>query len=50
MALATRFEPLVSCGDVANYAEPARLGRVTWARMTQIMNLLNLAPDSGSGI
>ena len=30
---------------VADYAELARLGHVTRARITQIMNLLNLAPD-----
>ncbi len=28
-----------------DYAELARLGHVTRARVTQIMNLLNLAPD-----
>jgi len=30
---------------VTDYAELARLGQVSRARMTQIMNLLNLAPD-----
>jgi len=30
---------------VADYAELARLGHVSRARVTQIMNLLNLAPD-----
>jgi len=45
MALAIRFEQLVRDGVVADYAELARLGHVTRARMTQIMNLLNLAPD-----
>jgi hypothetical protein len=30
---------------VRDYAELARLGHVTRARVTQIMNLLNLAPD-----
>ena len=45
MALAIRFEELVRRGDVADYAELARLGHVTRARMTQIVNLLNLAPD-----
>ncbi len=45
MALAIRFEQLVRDGTVADYAELARLGHVTLARMTQIMNLLNLAPD-----
>jgi hypothetical protein len=45
MALAIRFEGLVSAGEVTDYAELARLGHVTRARVTQIMNLLNLAPD-----
>ena len=45
MALAIRFETLVRTGEVADYAELARLGLVTRARMTQIMSLLNLAPD-----
>ena len=45
MALAIRFEGLVRDGVVADYAELARLGHVTRARITQIANLLNLAPD-----
>ena len=45
VALALRFDQLVCDGDVANFAEIACLGRVTRARVTQIMNLLNLAPD-----
>ena len=45
MALAIRFEELVRGREVADYAELARLGHVTRARMTQIMSLLNLAPD-----
>jgi hypothetical protein len=45
MALAIRFEGLIKGGAVADYAELARLGRVTRARITQIMNLLLLAPD-----
>ena len=45
MALAIRFEGLVRDEVVNDYAELARLGHVTRARMTQIMNLLNLAPD-----
>ncbi len=45
MALAIRCEELVRRGNVADYADLARLGHVTRARMTQIMNLLNLAPD-----
>ncbi|MGB0716812.1 MAG: hypothetical protein ACPGXK_13095 [Phycisphaerae bacterium] len=45
MALAIRFDELIRNGEVADYAELARLGHVTRARVTQIMNLLNLAPD-----
>jgi hypothetical protein len=45
MALAIKFEGMVVRGDVRDYADLARLGYVTRARMTQIMNLLNLAPD-----
>ena len=45
MALAIHFDGLIQSGAVANYAELARLGDVTRARMTQIMNLLNLAPE-----
>lgn len=45
MALAIRFERLVQTGEVASYAELARLGHVTRARMTQIMAFVHLAPD-----
>jgi len=45
MALSLRLERLVKAGEVADYADLARLGHVTRARITQIMNLLNLAPD-----
>lgn len=45
MALAIRFDGLVHRGEVRDYADLARLGYVTRARITQIMNLLNLAPD-----
>lgn len=45
MALAIRFEQLIRDGVVADYADLARLGHVTRARITQIMNLLSLAPD-----
>ena len=45
MALAHRFDQLVLTGAVKDYAELAHLGHVTRARLTQIMNLLNLAPD-----
>jgi hypothetical protein len=45
MALALKMEGLVRDQTVHNYAELAQLGRVTRARMTQIMRLLQLAPD-----
>lgn len=45
LALAHRFEALIQSGKVRDYADLARLGHVTRARVTQIMNLLNLAPD-----
>jgi hypothetical protein len=45
MALALRFETLIREGQVADYSALARLGHVSRARMTQIMNLLLLAPD-----
>ena len=45
MALAIRFERLLTEETIQDYAELARLGQVTRARMTQIMKLLDLAPD-----
>ena len=45
MALAIRFDGLLARGEVKDYAELARLGHVTRARVTQVMNLLQLAPD-----
>lgn len=45
MALALRCEQLLRQGHIASYAELARLGQVTHARISQIMNLLHLAPD-----
>ncbi|MBN2294220.1 MAG: hypothetical protein JXM70_17465 [Pirellulales bacterium] len=45
MALAIRFDQLIRNGVVINQAELARLGHVTRARLTQIMNLRLLAPD-----
>ena len=45
MALAIRFEGLLRAGTVKDFAELSRLGGVTRARISQIMNLLNLAPD-----
>ena len=45
MALAIRFEGLIREGKVTDLSELARLAHVTQPRMTQIMNLLHLAPD-----
>ena len=45
MALAIRLEKLVREGALRNYAEVAKLGHVTRARATQIMNLNCLAPN-----
>ena len=42
MALAIHFDGLIREGTVKNYADLARLGGVSRARITQIMNLLNL--------
>ncbi len=44
MALAIHFDGLIREGVVKNYADLARLGGVSRARITQIMNLLNLPP------
>ncbi|MBS0264147.1 MAG: hypothetical protein JSS02_19580 [Planctomycetes bacterium] len=45
LALAHRFETLIRDGVVRDYADLARLGHVTRARLSQIMDLLLLAPD-----
>ena len=45
MALAIKFQEMIDRGEVKDYADLARLGFVTRARVTQIMNLLNLHPD-----
>jgi hypothetical protein len=45
MALAIKFQDIVDRGEVRDYADLARLGLVTRARLTQIMNLNLLAPD-----
>ena len=44
MALAIRFDSLLQSGMITDYASLARLGHVTRARVTQIMNLLLLSP------
>jgi hypothetical protein len=45
MALAIKCLGMVETGEFLDYAELARAGHVTRARMSQIMNLANLAPD-----
>jgi hypothetical protein len=45
MALALRLEGLLRSGALVNQAELARLGQVSRARISQILNLLHLAPD-----
>ena len=44
MALAIRFDRLIKDGEIDDQADLARLGSVSRARVTQIMNLLQLAP------
>jgi|SRR5579872_1008988 len=45
LALALRLDEQVRRGAISNYAEVAALGHVTRARVSQIMNLVHLAPD-----
>jgi hypothetical protein len=45
MALAIRLEQQVQEGTIRDYAEIARVGHVSRARITQILTLLQLAPD-----
>ena len=45
MALAIHMDDLVHRGEVADYADLARLAHVSRARVTQIMSLLLLAPE-----
>ena len=45
MALALRLDELVRTGQVASYSDLAALGHVTRARISQILNLIQLAPD-----
>lgn len=45
MALAIHFDAMIRRSEVRDYADLARLGGITRARATQIMNLLNLAPE-----
>ena len=45
MALAIRLDHLIKSGKVKDQAELARAGQVSRARLTQIMTMLQLAPD-----
>jgi len=45
MALAIHFNGLIRQGVARDYSDLARLGGVAFSRITQIMNLLNLAPE-----
>lgn len=45
LALAIKYDRLLQKGLVADLSDLARLCQVTQPRMTQIMNLLHLAPD-----
>jgi hypothetical protein len=45
MALAIRMDELIRSRDVTDYAELARLGHVSRARLSQIMGLNCIAPD-----
>ena len=45
IALAIRFDRLIKEGEITDQADLARLGNVSRARVTQIMNLLQLAPE-----
>jgi hypothetical protein len=45
LALALRFDTMLRKGVVTDCSELASLGHVTHARISQIMSLINLAPD-----
>ena len=45
LALAIRSETLIHAGVIRDYAELARLVHVSRARVSQVMGLLNLAPN-----
>lgn len=45
MALAIRLDGMLQQGEVGSQRELAEVARVTPARLTQILNLLHLAPD-----
>ena len=45
LALAIRYDRLIREGEIRDYAELARLGGVSRARVSQLMDLMNLAPE-----
>ena len=45
VALASRMQSMLESGQVETFQQLAELGRISQPRMTQIMSLLNLAPD-----
>jgi DNA invertase Pin-like site-specific DNA recombinase len=45
LAIALKMEQMIQEGTVKSYSELAHLGQVSAARITQVMNLLYLAPD-----
>ena len=45
VALAVRMQSMLESGEVETFQQLAELGRISQPRMTQIMSLLNLAPD-----
>ncbi len=50
LALAHRIDSMVRGGEIADYADAARRLNLTRARVTQITNLLLLAPEIQEGI
>ena len=45
VALACRMQSMLASGQVDSFQQLAEIGRISQPRMTQIMSLLNLAPD-----
>ena len=45
VALASRMQSMLDSGEVVSFQQLAEIGRISQPRMTQIMSLLQLAPD-----
>ena len=45
LALAVKFEGMIRSGAVSNYALLAQLGQISRSRLSQITNMLSLAPE-----